>query len=60
MEVPKKRGGAREGAGRKRKSVKSIALRIPQEVVDVLAQVKSSTDFIIEAVMEKARRDGLA
>lgn len=45
-------GGAREGAGRKaqRGNVKSIAIRIPQDIADILERQKSKTDFIIEAI----------
>ena len=45
------RGGARQGAGRKRKSSKSIALRIPEDVEKILDAVEGSkTDFIIAAI----------
>ena len=45
------RGGARQGAGRKRKSSKSIALRIPEDVEQILDSVEGSkTDFIITAI----------
>ena len=45
------RGGARQGAGRKRKASKSIALRIPEDVEKILDSVEGSkTDFIIAAI----------
>lgn len=59
-EQKKKRGGAREGAGRKRTSAKSIGLRVPEDVVAVLDRSgQRATDFIVQAIREKARRDGL-
>lgn len=53
METIKRgRGGARQGAGRKaqRGNVKSIAIRIPQDIADILERKESKTDFIIEAI----------
>lgn len=53
MEQTKKTwGGAREGAGRKaqRGNVKSIAIRIPQDIADILDKQTSKTDYIIEAI----------
>lgn len=49
----KKRGGAREGAGRPkgRNNYRSIALRIPKDVADILDQVEGSRSaYIIEAI----------
>ena len=45
-------GGARQGAGRKaqRGNVKSIAIRIPQDIADILEKQDSKTDYIIEAI----------
>lgn len=57
---PKKenRGGRREGAGRPkgRKDSKSISIRIPEDVVEILDSVKGSrTTFIIDAIRAYAK-----
>lgn len=45
------RGGRREGAGRKKTTSKSIALRIPEDVEAVLEGVKGSKSaFIVAAI----------
>ena len=61
-EIKKKRGGKREGAGRKATvgNVKSIALRIPQDVADILNKVEHRSKFICEAIRMKAEHDRLA
>lgn len=51
------RGGARPGAGRKRTSASSIALRIPQDVAEILARVENRSAYIVEAIRAYARRD---
>ena len=47
-------GGKREGSGRKKTSAKTIGLRIPQDVVDILAEAAAegikSTDYIVAAI----------
>ena len=45
-------GGAMQGEGRKpqRGNVKSIAIRIPQDIADILEKQDSKTDYIIEAI----------
>ena len=44
-------GGARRGAGRpKGDSCTSIALRIPQDVADILARQPNRSAYIIEAI----------
>lgn len=45
-------GGKREGAGRKRKyeNNKTIALRIPEDVVAILDTVGNRSAFIVEAI----------
>lgn len=52
MEEKKKWGGAREGAGRKkgRNDVGTIAIRIPQDIADILSRQISKKDYIIEAI----------
>lgn len=44
-------GGARKGAGRKKTSAKSIALRIPEDVAEILDSVEGSKSaYIISAI----------
>lgn len=54
IEDKKDWGGKREGSGRKKTSVKTIGLRIPQDVADILAEASASgtkpTDYIIRAI----------
>lgn len=53
METPKKHGGKREGAGRKRTTVKSYAFHAPQEVYDILEAVEGSkSEFICKCIIE--------
>ena len=49
------RGGSRPGAGRKKIASKSIALRIPDDVVEILDAVDNRSAFIIEAIRYYAR-----
>lgn len=49
-------GGKREGAGRKKTTSKSIALRIPEDVVEILDNVENRSAFIIEAIRQLARQ----
>lgn len=50
-------GGAREGSGRKRTTSKSIALRIPEDVAEILEGVEGSKSaFIIEAIRAYAAK----
>lgn len=49
------RGGKREGAGRPRRDLISISIRVPQEVAEIIkqkaiAEKKSQGDVIAEAV----------
>lgn len=46
------RGGRRPGAGRPngRKAVRSIALRIPQDVADILDAQPNRSEYIIAAI----------
>lgn len=45
-------GGRRAGAGRPngRKAVRSIALRIPEDVAEILDRQKNRSAYIIEAI----------
>lgn len=52
-------GGARSGSGRKKTTTKSIALRIPQDVEQILEQVPKRSEFIVEAIRELAARRGI-
>ena len=59
-DAPRSWGGAREGAGRKRVSSKSISIRIPEDVAAVLDSVEGSkTDFIVAAIRAYAKTSGL-
>ena len=50
-----KRGGARDGAGRKRKGVHYYGFRATQEVHDILKRIEGSTaDFITRCILEAA------
>lgn len=51
-EKKSRRGGRREGAGRPnvKKSCKSIALRIPQDIDDILNRQPNRSAYIIEAI----------
>ena len=52
MEEPKKRGGKREGAGRKRKGVHYYGFRATQEVHDILSGIAGSkADFINKCIL---------
>ena len=60
MEMPDKQGwgGAREGAGRKKKGVHYYGFRATQEVHEILSQVEGSkADFINECILKATRRD---
>lgn len=51
-------GGKREGAGRKRKYVKSVYFRATQEVLDILDSVGGShTDFINACIVKAAAKE---
>lgn len=53
MEKTKKTwGGARKGAGRKsvRGNVKTISIRVPQDIVDILSDCENKADYIVEAI----------
>ncbi len=56
IEMPEKksgRGGAREGAGRKRKGVHYYGFRATQEVHDILSKVNGSkADFINQCIIK--------
>lgn len=58
-EIEKKsgRGGAREGAGRKRKSVAYYGFRATQEVHEILQTVEGSkADFINDCILKAMGR----
>ena len=57
METAKKHGGKREGAGRKRTTVKSYAFHAPQEVYDILEAVKGTkSEFINRCILEAHKK----
>lgn len=54
--IPNKWGGEREGSGRKKTTSKSIALRIPEDVAEILDHVENRSAFIIEAIRHYAKK----
>lgn len=56
--TPQNWGGKREGVGRKKTTRKSIALRIPDDVVEILDNVENRSAFIIEAIRHYAKQQG--
>lgn len=51
-------GGAREGAGRKRKGVHYYGFRATQEVHDILSQVEGSkADFINSCILKASGQE---
>lgn len=53
-EKNKKRGGKREGAGRKKKTCKRIGFNAPEDISNILSKVDNITDYICEAIRMKA------
>ena len=53
-------GVKREGAGRKKTACKSCTFKVSEEVIRILEKVPNKTAFVVAAVVEKARREGLA
>ncbi|MBD5423694.1 MAG: hypothetical protein HDR44_01030 [Allobaculum sp.] len=57
-------GGKREGAGRRSENPKtrSIGIRVPEDVAEILDRQENRTAFIIEAIRaydrERSMRDG--
>lgn len=51
------RGGAREGAGRPKTTEKIMGFRAPADIVRILENVPNKTEFICEAIREKASRE---
>ena len=51
-------GGAREGAGRKRRGGQYYGVRATQEVHDILKEVEGSKADFINACILKATREG--
>lgn len=50
-------GGAREGAGRKRKSVHTYTVYATQEVYDIIEKVQGSkSDFICQCILDYQKR----
>lgn len=62
IEMPEKksgRGGAREGAGRKKKGVHYYGFRATQEVHDILKRIEGSkADFINQCILKAAGGQG--
>lgn len=54
----KSRGGARVGAGRKRKCVKRLYFSASQEVLDALATIDGNrSDYICECILAHTKRE---
>lgn len=51
-------GGARAGAGRKKTTARSIALRIPDDVAAILDSVPNRSAYIVEAIRYYHARAG--
>lgn len=51
-------GGARKGAGRKKKCVKTLYFSASQEVLDALAAIEGNrSDYICECILAHAKRE---
>lgn len=58
MEQTNRRGGKREGSGRKKTTAKRIGFNAPQDIADILSRIDGNiTDFICDAIREKAARE---
>lgn len=55
----KKRGGAREGAGRKKKTCKTYGFNADERICLILEQVGNKTEFICEAIFKLAKEKGI-
>ncbi|WP_291584094.1 hypothetical protein [Bacteroides sp.] len=55
----KKRGGARQGSGRKKTTCKTYGFNAPEEVCMILEQLDNKTDFICEAIVKLAKEKGI-
>lgn len=45
-----KKGGRREGAGRKSDKVASIHIKIPQDIHDILSESDNKTEYVCESI----------
>ena len=57
QEEKRKRGGKREGAGRKKTTCKTYGFNAPGEVVAILESVPNKTEYIIRAIIERFERE---
>ncbi|MBO4805123.1 MAG: hypothetical protein IK005_12620 [Paludibacteraceae bacterium] len=57
QEEKKKRGGKREGAGRKKTTCKKFGFNATEEVANILENIPNKTEFIIQAILEKHERE---
>lgn len=54
MEMTKKkdgRGGARPGAGRKRRFAKKVGVRVPQDVADFIEEQPNQSEYILNCIL---------
>lgn len=57
QEEKRKRGGKREGAGRKKTTCKTYGFNAPEEVVAILESVPNKTEYIVRAIIERFERE---
>lgn len=57
-EETKKRGGKREGAGRKRTTCKFVGIKVPEDVAKILENIDGTVSaYIVDAIRLKARME---
>lgn len=56
-EITKKRGGYRPGAGRKKTTAKTYGFNAPEDIRQILEKCENITEYIINAIREKAERE---
>lgn len=57
QEEKKKRGGKREGAGRKKTTCKKYGFNASEEVSKILENITNKTAYINQAILEKNKRE---
>lgn len=57
QEEKKKRGGKREGAGRKKTTFKKFGFNATEEVAEILEKIPNKTEYILQAILEKNKRE---
>lgn len=59
IQEKKQRGGARQGAGRKKTRGGTLAIRTTIEAAEILSKVESKTDFVNEAIIFYTQSKGM-